>query len=92
MMKRPHKSKSQTIKQLTDDIKELLQLDECEPILEPGLLWLRMKSGGVAFDCPVGLKPLFDKKHNNLPAIKKAVISVWIAHLEKLQAGAVLDA
>ena len=93
-MIKPAVNKAKRLEKLANDIKELLQLDECEPVLLPGEAWLRMRAGQSSLDCPIGTKPLFDKKKDNTPAIKRAVISLWITHLEREQAkiaGAVLN-
>lgn len=84
-MKQRTINKVQRITKLANDIKELLQLDECQAVLLPGEAWLRMKSGAYALDCPIGTKPLFDKKHDNMDAIKTAVIQLWIGYLENEQ-------
>lgn len=93
-MKQKTINKAKRIETLASDIKELLHLDECKPVLLQGELWLRMKSGEVSLDCPVGLKPLLDKKNDNTKAIKLAIIQLWIVNLEWEQsaiAGMVLN-
>lgn len=82
-MKRKKTSKARIITQFANDIKELLQLDECNPVVDVnGSLWLRCKSGVDALDIPIGKKPLLDTKHDNKPVIKMAVIQFWTQYLQ----------
>lgn len=86
MIKRKANWKIKRIKKLASDVKALLSLDSCEPIIADGnLVFLRMRHGVDELDCPVGKRPLFDKSNDNTPAIKQAVVRLWIANLEKKQ-------
>ncbi len=80
-------NKAKRINTLATDMKKLLELDGCDPVLLDGRLWLRMASGAVALDCPVSLEILLDPQHDHTNSIKQSVIKVWIAHIQHIMRG-----